>query len=128
MATDYGKIVEDLLAFYDFRDKTVVAVGAGGGQLIEYGRPARKVIAVDNDALALGKLREKLKAAALEDKFTPVLCDFNRAAMTGDAVLFEFCLHELPDAAAALRHAKYLAPDVVIFDHGPGSDWAFFTS
>ena len=128
MATDYGKIVEDLLAFYDFRDKTIVAVGAGGGQLIEYGRPARKVIAVDNDAPALDKLRENLKAAGLEDKFTRVLCDFNRAATTGDAVLFEFCLHELPDPAAALRHAKDLAPDVVIFDHGPGSDWAFFAS
>jgi len=128
MATDYKKIVEDLLAFYDFRDKTVVAVGAGGGQLIEYGRPARKVIAVDNDAPALEKLRENLKAAGLESKFDPVLCDFNRAALTGDAVLFEFCLHELPDPSAALRHAKELAPDVVIFDHGPGSDWAFFTA
>ena len=87
MATDYGKIVEDLLAFYDFRDKTVVAVGAGGGQLIEYGRPARKVIAVDSDPGALEKLRENLRAAGLESKFDPVLCDFNRAEMTGDAVL-----------------------------------------
>jgi len=54
MATDIKKVIEDLLGFYDFDDKVVISVGAGGGQLIEYGRKAKRVIALDNDAEAIG--------------------------------------------------------------------------
>jgi len=41
----------------------------------------------------------------------------------GDVVLFEFCLHLLPDPEHALAHASQLAPDVVVLDHAPGSRW-----
>jgi tRNA A58 N-methylase Trm61 len=124
MATDIKTIIANLLAFYDFRDKTIISVGAGGGQLIEYGRTAGKVIAVDNDPSAMEKLRENLKLSGLEDKFTTVLEDFDRTASRGDAVLFEFCLHEMSDPEAAVKHARSLAPDVIIFDHWPGSEWS----
>jgi len=128
MATDYRKLVADLLAFYDFTDKTVIAVGAGGGQLVEYGRAAGKVLAVDNSAPALDKLRESLKAAGLEDKFTPVLGDFFGVDLRADAVLFEFCLHELPDPAAAVERARRMAPAVIVFDHWPGSEWSYLAA
>jgi hypothetical protein len=128
MAADYRKMVADLLAFYDLRDKTVLTVGAGGGQLVEYGRTARKVLALDSDAPALDKLRENLKTAGLEDKFEPVLGDFFAVELKADVVLFEFSLHEMPDPAAAVERARGEAPDVVVFDHAPGSTWSFFTS
>jgi predicted RNA methylase len=86
-------MVADLLGFYDLRDKTVLSVGAGGGQLIEYGRAAGKVLALDSDAQALEKLRENLRAAGLEDKFVPVLGDFFEVDLRADTVLFEFGLH-----------------------------------
>lgn len=125
MAADYRKMVADLLAFYDFKDKTVLAVGGGGGQLIEYGRTSSRVLALDSDAQALEKLRENLKAAGLEDKFEPVLGDFFAAAPEADVVLFEFSLHEMADPRAALERARRLARAVVVFDHGPGSLWSY---
>ena len=128
MATDYQRLVADLLAFYDFTDKAVIAVGAGGGQLVEYGRAAGRVLAVDSSAPALEKLRESLKAAGLEDKFTPVLGDFYEIELRADVVLFEFCLHEMPDPGAAVERARRMAPAVVIFDHWPGSEWSYLAA
>jgi len=124
MAADYPKMVADLLEFYALKDKTVLAVGAGGGQLIEYGRTARKVLALDSDPQAIGKLRESLRAAGLGDRFEPVLGDFFGTSLAADVVLFEFCLHEMPDPGAAVEHARALAPEVVVFDHSPGSEWS----
>jgi SAM-dependent methyltransferase len=128
MAADYGKMVADLQAFYDFADKTILAVGAGGGQLIEYGRAARKVLALDRDAPALAKLRENLKAAKLDDKFEPLLGDFFTVDLKADVVLFEFSLHEMADPGAAIGRARGAAPDVVVFDHGPGSLWSYLAA
>jgi predicted RNA methylase len=128
MAADYKKMVADLLAFYDFKDKLILTVGAGGGQLIEYGRAARKVLALDNDAQALERLRENLRIAGLEDKFEPVLGDFFTIALEADVILFEFSLHEMADPRAALERARRLAPAVVVFDHGPGSLWSYMAA
>lgn len=128
MAADYRKMVADLLAFFDFTGRTVLSVGAGGGQLIEYGRPARRVLALDCDAPALDRLRENLKTAGLEDKFEPVLGDFFAVELKADVVLFEFSLHEMADPVAALERARRLAPAVVVFDHGPGSLWSYMTA
>jgi predicted RNA methylase len=128
MATDYGKLVDNLLAFYNFTDKTVIAVGAGGGQLIGYGWAAARVLALDNDPAALERLRERLSAAGLEDRFTPVLGDFFESNLRADAVLFEFCLHEMADPAAAVERARGMARDVVIFDHWPGSEWSYVSA
>jgi len=128
MAADYKKIVADLLAFFDFKDRTVLSVGAGGGQLIEYGRAARKVLALDCDAPALDRLRENLKAAGLEGRFEPILGDFFTVDLEADVVLFEFSLHELADPGAALDRARGMAPSVVVFDHGPGSLWSYMAA
>ena len=128
MAADYKRIVADLLAFYDLKDKTVLSVGAGGGQLIEYGRAAGKVLALDSDTQALEKLRENLKTAGLEDKFVPILGDFFEIDISADVVLFEFSLHEMSDPGAAVERALGLALAVVVFDHWPGSPWSFIAA
>jgi tRNA A58 N-methylase Trm61 len=128
MVKDIKSVIANLLAFYDFRDKTIISVGAGGGQFIEYGRAAGKIIAVDNDPSAMEKLRDSLKLSGLEHKFTIVLEDFGRTALRGDAVLFEFCLHEMKEPEAAIKHAKALAPDVIVLDHWPGSEWSYMTA
>jgi len=128
MATDINKVIENLQAFHDFTDRVVLAVGAGGGQFVEYGRRARGVIAVDQDLDALEKLRESIATAGLADKFKIVHSDFLSTAPKADVVLFEFCLHEMPDPAEAIRHAKTCAPEVVIMDHAPGSDWCYLAA
>lgn len=128
MATDYPKLIANLLAFFDFKGKTVIDVGAGGGQLIEYGRTAGKVLALDYDAQAMETLREKLNIAGLADKFETILGDFYRMELEADVVLFEFSLHEMKDPGAAVEHARSMAPAVVVFDHGPGSEWSYFAA
>jgi tRNA A58 N-methylase Trm61 len=128
VATDIQRVIENLLAVYDFSGRTIIAVGGGGGQFIEYGRSARHILALDNDAEAIRKLRENLKKAGLEDKFTPILGNFYEARLKGDGVLFEFCLHEMSDPKAAVRHAQTMASEVIIIDHWPGSEWSFYTA
>jgi hypothetical protein len=49
-------------------------------------------------------------------------------ASSGDVVYFEFCLHEMMDPYRALLHARSLAPDIVVFDHLPGSEWSFYAA
>jgi len=128
MAADIKQIVRNLLDFFDFSGLTVITVGAGGGQFIECSRRAAKVIAVDQDPAALEALRAKLGPSGLTDMFALVHSDFMDFREKSDVVLFEFCLHEMPEPQAALAHALTLAPKVVVMDHWPGSDWAFFTA
>ena len=44
------------------------------------------------------------------------------------SVYFEFCLHETVDPQKTLAHARALAPDVVVLDPSPGSDWSFYVA
>jgi len=124
MATDVAAVLANLLAFYEFDDKTMISVGAGGGQLAGYGRVARKVIAVDPDGAALAALTERTRALGIEDRFVLLEKDFMAVTERADVVLFEFSLHEIPDHGGALAHAATLAPGIVIIDHAPGSRWA----
>jgi tRNA A58 N-methylase Trm61 len=128
VATDVQKIIQNLLAVYDPIGRTIILVGAGGGQFIEYGRGAAQILALDNDAEAIRLLRENLKKAGLEDTFTPILGDFYESGLKGDAVLFEFCLHEMSDSKAAIRHAQTMAPDIIVIDHWPDSEWSYYTA
>jgi SAM-dependent methyltransferase len=126
VATDIGEIVSELVRFYDFTGKTVIEVGAGGGQLIEYARPARRVIAVDRDAAALARLEMLVADRGWTDRFTLVAADFAGLQSRGDVVLFEFCLHEMPAPDAMLAQALDLAPEVLVIDHAPGSPWSWY--
>ncbi len=128
MSKNIGLILKNLLEFYEFSEKTVVAVGAGGGQLADFGRKAAGVIAVDNDSNALEKLKSRLAELDLTDRFELVLGDFAGVDRHGDAVLFEFSLHEMDDPEAAICHALKIAPEVVVLDHLTGSEWAYYTA
>jgi predicted RNA methylase len=70
MATDIAKVIANLASFYDFSNKSVVHVGAGGGQFIGYASDARHVVAVDPDAAALEPLRAAIGRLGLGDRFT----------------------------------------------------------
>ena len=125
MATDVRLVVRNLLEFYPLAGKTVVSVGAGGGQLVEYGRAARRVVAVDGDGEALRRLSGVLVTTGLSERFERICSDVLDVTVRGDVVLFEFSLHEMPDPERALAHAGTLAPDLVVLDHAPGSEWAW---
>ncbi len=125
MAADIKAIIANLLSFYNFYNKIIISVGAGGGQFIEYARFAQKVYAVDNDIDALVRLNDNLIKTCLADKFTLIHNEFEQVNLVGDVVLFEFCLHEMEDAEASINQALTMAPVVVICDHSPNSEWAF---
>lgn len=128
MATDTAKILVNLASVYDFGGKSVVHVGAGGGQLVAWAAVARHVIAVDPDEEAVGRLRAAIEAHGLQERFTVRQAEFEAVTDRADVVFFEFCLHEMADPAAALRHARRLAPEAVVIDHSPDSPWAWHTA
>ncbi|MGD0781934.1 MAG: methyltransferase domain-containing protein [Candidatus Aminicenantales bacterium] len=126
MAADIGSILRNLREFYDFSGKHLLAVGAGGGQFAAYGRDARTVTAVERDAAALEALREAVSGLGLDDRFAYWSGDFADCPVAADVVLFEFCLHEMDDPAAAAARALRLAPEAIILDHAPGSPWIYY--
>jgi ubiquinone/menaquinone biosynthesis C-methylase UbiE len=128
MATDYALMIRNLLSFYDFNGKTMIAVGAGGGQFVGYGHAPTRIVAVDQDAATLGQLREAVAKNDMSEKFEFIHGDFLTVDLPvrGDVVLFDFCLHEMADPALALTRAGRLAGDVVVFDHGRTSKWAYY--
>ncbi len=66
-----------------------------------------------------------MTARGLEKKVELVQADFFELARRAEVVLFEFCLHEMADPAVALGRARSLAPEVLVYDHAPGSTWAW---
>ena len=128
MTADVLAMLKNVLEFTDFNNKTIIAVGAGGGQFAEYGKKARRIIAVDTNPEALEALQKKVAIIGLSDRFEYHAGDFITFALRGDMVFFEFCLHEMADPVLALAKAKSMAPQVVIFDHSPTSPWAYITA
>lgn len=128
MATDIEAVVSNLTSFYDFSGKAVLHVGAGGGQLIGYAARAASVLAVDPDPPAVERLKTALRRIRLEDRFRVVQAGFEEIVDRADVVFFEFCLHEMRDAGAALRHARSLAPEILVMDHLPKSPWAWYAA
>ena len=126
MATDYAQLTRNLLDFYNFKDKVVLYVGAAGRQLLGDSAGAKKLIAIDQDVAALRELATKVASRGEQDSVEVVGSKFEDVARLGDVVYFEFCLHEMADPEKALRHAKSLSPDLVIYDHSPGSEWIFY--
>lgn len=100
-------------------------VGAGGRQLLDASAGAKKLIAIDQDVESLRELAAKVSANGIEDSVQVVGRKFEDVARSGDIVYFEFCLHEVADPYRALLHAKNMAPDILVFDHSPGSEWIF---
>ena len=125
MATDLVQLVQNLQGCYSFTEKSICVAGAGGGQIIALYRQARTIAAVDCDPAALNALKEKVQGDQLRERMRFFCEDFLAHRQSADVVVFEFSLHEMADPAAALAHARTLAPDIVIFDHAPGSEWAW---
>ena len=125
MAADVLAILKNIFEFTDFTNKTVIAVGAGGGQFAEYGKKARRIIAVDANPEALEALQKKVAIIGISNRFEYHDGDFLAFALRGDMVFFEFCLHEMADPVLALKKAKSMATQVVILDHSPDSPWAY---
>jgi SAM-dependent methyltransferase len=126
MATDIDAVERNLTSFYDFKDKVVVHVGAGGGQLIGYSEIARSVLAVDIDENAASQLEAAVRERGLADKYKIEVADILSISAEADVVFFELCLHEMPDPGKALKHAQSLAKDILIIDHHPDSQWAWY--
>lgn len=124
MAVDRGLLTRNLHRFYDFSDKVVLFVGAGGHQLFDPAVRTKKLIAIDPDAAALNALQADA-APSPSSTLEVLAAEFATVTRRGDVVYFEFCLHEIADPLKALRHARSLAPDVVVFDHSPRSPWVF---
>jgi len=125
MAADYDQMARNLEDFYQFKDKVVVFVGAGTKQLLDISRIPNRTIAIDQSAEAVQQLRQQVEARHLESVVEIIQSDFFDVTSRGDVVYFEFCLHEMTDPDKALAHAKSLAPDIVVYDHAPGSEWAY---
>ncbi len=126
MATDYAQLTRDLLRFYDFTNKVVLFVGAGGKQLLDSSAGTRKLIAIDQDIEALKDLAANVAAQGIQDSVEVVGGKFEDVVLSGDVVYFEFCLHEMADPQKALNHARSLARDIVVFDHSQDSEWIFY--
>ena len=78
MATDIAAILQNLGSCYNFTGKSVIHVGAGGGQFIGYAFEARSALGVDPDPEAVARL-----TAALQQKEVlgaPVLSRIQRFA------------------------------------------------
>jgi SAM-dependent methyltransferase len=126
MATDIAAILRNLETCYDFTGRSVIHVGAGGGQFIGYAGKVRSVLGVDLDAAAVERLRAAVRENGLEDRFRVTQGDILSVSARADVVFFEFCLHEIVDPLTALRHARALAPETLILDPAPSSSWAWY--
>jgi len=106
----------------------VLCVGAGSGQLLDKNIRMAETVLIDRDEQALAKTDTR---SLMNDRQGPVrfvVADFKDVQINGDVVYFEFCLHEMDDPQQAIDHARALAPDVVVFDHSPNSDWVFYAA
>ena len=125
MAIDLRELTANLVGFYDFRDKVVLFVGAGGRQLLDPSVGTRKLIAIDQDVESLQALRANIVAQGWQNSMDIVASNFEDVNLPGDVVYFEFCLHEMNDPLKSLSHARSLASDIVVYDHSPASQWIF---
>lgn len=128
MAVDLQQLRLDLHHFYDFTNKTVLFVGAGGRQLFDIGVATKKIIAIDQDAKALKDLERSVAALDTPAPVEVIAASFTEMASPVDVIYFEFCLHEMKRPYQTLTFARKLSPDIVVFDHLPGSVWSFYAA
>lgn len=128
VAADYPLLTRKLHDFYNFADKTVLLVGAGGAMLLDPAIPMKKLIAVDRDLSALREFERRTAKHGKKGSVEVVHGRFEEITAHCDVVYFEFCLHEMADPFGALKHARTLAPDAVVFDHSPVSEWIFYAA
>jgi Methyltransferase domain len=128
MATDFNQLRRSLRDFYDFTGKVILLVGAGTGQLLDPSIRPKQLIAIDPDLDALTAFEARVAANGMQDFVDVVHGRFEEVVLSGDVVYFEFCLHEIEDPSEALKHARTLAPDILIFDHAADSPWSYYAA
>jgi hypothetical protein len=128
LAVDLQQLRSDLHHFYDFSDKTVLFVGAGGSQLFDIRVATRTVVAIDQDADTLKDLKASVAALDPPAPVEVIASSFTEIASCVDVIYFEFCLHEMEHPYETLNFARKLSPDIVVFDHLPGSVWSFYAA
>ena len=126
MALDRALLMANLDSFYDFEDKVVLCVGTGRGQLLDPNIATAETVVIDRDEKTLAGRNTPRINSGTQGQGRTVVADFMDINIPGDVVYFEFCLHEMDDSKQAILHARTLAPDVVIFEHSPSSDWVFY--
>ncbi|MGP8125697.1 MAG: class I SAM-dependent methyltransferase [Nitrososphaerales archaeon] len=121
-----SELTSNLTKFYDFKGKAVLYVGAGGGQLLDPASGPGRMVAIDKDTKSLDGFRSEARSkwAGIPISFVPR--EFENVDQKGDVVYFEFCLYQMKDPREALEHARSLAPDIVVMDHLPGSEWVYY--
>jgi len=117
LAADYALLTKNLGEFYNFADKVVLLVGAGHGQLLDPTVRTKKTIAVDRDLGALQEFQRRIAAEARQGSVEVVHGDLK----TSPRIVTS------PDPFSSLKHARILAPDVVVFDHSLASEWVFYS-
>jgi hypothetical protein len=128
LAVDHEELTGNLRRFYNFTGKTVLCVGQEGRQFLDPSFKTKKLVAIDRNVEALGELKKKIAGQVAQGSLGVLGAEFEEVTLSGDTVYFEFCLHETVDPQKTLAHARALAPDVVVFDHSPGSDWSFYVA
>lgn len=126
MVVDRKELTRRLGGFYDFKGKSILYVGAGGGQLLDPSWRPTKVTAIDSNGKALDNFRNEAmtKWSGIEVDFIPR--PFETVRGKADVVYFEFCLHQMDGPMKSLELARSLAEDIVVMDHLPGSEWIFY--
>jgi len=126
LVVDRAELSSSLTRFYDFKGKSALYVGAGRGQLLGPTSGVAKVAAIDRDPGSLDGFRKEAATewAGIPVEFIPR--DFEKVDVRGDVVYFEFCMHYMRDPEGTLRHARSLAPEILVMDHLPGSKWVYY--
>ncbi len=119
MSTDRTILTKALEQFYDFLGKRVIIVGAGAGSLLPPTSQFKQRVAIDQNAGALAALQAQFSVQKRSADIAFVVGTFEDLSLFADVVYLEFCLHEMQDPQHTLKVAKFLAPDVVVFDHSP---------
>ena len=127
MALDRTRLTANLHNFYDFEGKTVLCIGAGGGQLLDQNVVTAETVLIDRDPQSFSGMSKCEPTHEKQGRVRTVVADFNDVNIQGDVAYFEFCLHEMEDPQRAIEHARKLAADIVIFEHSPASDWVFYS-
>jgi ubiquinone/menaquinone biosynthesis C-methylase UbiE len=126
LAADYALLTRNLCGFYNFVDKSILVVGAGHGHLLDPAIPKKKLIAVDRDVAALQEFQRKVGSNGNHYPVEVLYSSFEDVRVCCDVVYMEFCLHEMANPFRALKHARTLAPDVVVYDHSSASKWIYY--
>jgi hypothetical protein len=117
---DRDEISANLTRFYEFAGKSVLYVGAGGGQLLRPTSRVGSVVAIDRDAPSLQEFRgeSRTKWAGIPVRFVPR--KFETVDLRGDVVYFEFCLYQMEDQRgsrarqiAGTWHRRHQSPALV---------------